>query len=1202
MLARCVQTALTHVDGGSALETVVRRQSLGIRRESSNESSALCALEALDGMLRRADDDGATAAVWRRLMAAARSASRKKDDRLWNRVGALAQWLLGRPEGNPLAGILANGDPDDDEDRRLWTRLAAAETLRRACAVKGDGVPAALAAVGAVGALDALIPLISGTEATRVATAAAKAVHAVVYALALGAALEGDEEEGDSDDDDATRSKRIRPKVAGLCRNAVWGSKLAFVVALNAARTWHRSSRHRGPYVLAIDDLRIEVGADAMNSNTGEYDNAGASAAQARKTSTVAKAWTGRDELLKIADTADRDGDLVTAAQCRAQAQQALDSGLNRLIWLIRTTPPSELHREWDDNKDGAATTALETITAELGAVLTDPRLNPDSSSETSRQFVADESDDSDDDDQAKGRDELRRIVEKRSIAADVKRLTARRLCLMIGQLKTKRLDEILAKKPDLQRSLHESTTALLKVAKGRESKRKSSSTAAIDAAHTAAASLAASALRRILESVLALEDGRAAGFASPLLALLDGDDGDGASAAVGELVAPVAVRKDGVGVLRDVLGRVDTGSLSALGVLEAILALAKASPPDTRRRVRKETSEFLVALLRRGSLPAVFLERCADLGRFLDVDVVVLAVKALAKFQGDSRVYLEALLGAAVTEGPNAALLVETLGAALRDVLPDDSPAAEEDELTLAPFVLRVLERAPAWITKIATAGGDRWATCARSVAQRVATAAKDPITLRLWGGVVDALDSVVLVGALGAILRALDRLPKPNDTLLFERLAPFLALKRIPAMLFTDLDTKTDLVLDDDDLDDEAERTTGTAVVDRLAGVCRLHAYDGNEHKTVATLAAECLGRLPSRIAVDAGQALDAFLKSPSKPLADRARVAVYALCHAASVHGSRTSFGAVFRTLATPGTDDLLAEVQRGCAHALAMLAGADAVNKASQTPVVVVKEEEEEEEEPSQRQRPLIVEVTDDDLEKKKTKPKGPLLDVAGLLTQVGGLKTQRDELRRRFAAVLDDDADETTEVVMKALADEDAGLSDDYGALRVGGGNAVATAVLQLQEGPPLRLLTDTVGAPALHAAGAVLTTTQKRHRTHLVAASAWLHVVFLSLVRLKAFPRYVAAVDVLGVALTAARHASTSNLPHDVDLRRNGLKILTALLGAVPNAFRDLPPASIPQAANALRGIAELEPNSDLRQLATKVINELDQSVASSAE
>lgn len=73
-------------------------------------------------------------------------------------------------------------------------------------------------------------------------------------------------------------------------------------------------------------------------------------------------------------------------------------------------------------------------------------------------------------------------------------------------------------------------------------------------------------------------------------------------------------------------------------------------------------------------------------------------------------------------------------------------------------------------------------------------------------------------------------------------------------------------------------------------IANACRKRAFSPSEHKTVSTIAAEVLGRLPPSLgAVDAHPALTAFLngleehveEAQKNTLADRARVALYALC---------------------------------------------------------------------------------------------------------------------------------------------------------------------------------------------------------------------------------------------------------------------------------------------------------------------------------
>ena len=65
-----------------------------------------------------------------------------------------------------------------------------------------------------------------------------------------------------------------------------------------------------------------------------------------------------------------------------------------------------------------------------------------------------------------------------------------------------------------------------------------------------------------------------------------------------------------------------------------------------------------------------------------------------------------------------------------------------------------------------------------------------------------------------------------------------------------------------------------------------------------------------------------------------------------------------------------------------------------------------------------------------------------------------------------------------------------------------------------------------------------------------------------------------------------------------VAVRRGGLKLLALLVGVVPNIFEHLPPATSQQLAAALRGVANLEPDRDLRQLAAKLEHALTQARA----
>lgn len=87
------------------------------------------------------------------------------------------------------------------------------------------------------------------------------------------------------------------------------------------------------------------------------------------------------------------------------------------------------------------------------------------------------------------------------------------------------------------------------------------------------------------------------------------------------------------------------------------------------------------------------------------------------------------------------------------------------------------------------------------------------------------------------------------------------------------------------DDELSTE-EETEGDLTLtptERVADLCHKRAFSSFEHKTISTVAAEVLGRLPPKIgAKDAHPALSAFLKKREQTsLADTARVATYALC---------------------------------------------------------------------------------------------------------------------------------------------------------------------------------------------------------------------------------------------------------------------------------------------------------------------------------
>ena len=66
-------------------------------------------------------------------------------------------------------------------------------------------------------------------------------------------------------------------------------------------------------------------------------------------------------------------------------------------------------------------------------------------------------------------------------------------------------------------------------------------------------------------------------------------------------------------------------------------------------------------------------------------------------------------------------------------------------------------------------------------------------------------------------------------------------------------------------------------------------------NEHKAVKTIAAEVLGRLPPSYTARAAQDIFKYVETPSAETADAARAALYAVCHAATVHGASATLAA-------------------------------------------------------------------------------------------------------------------------------------------------------------------------------------------------------------------------------------------------------------------------------------------------------------------
>lgn len=718
-----------------------------------------------------------------------------------------------------------------------------------------DVAPGAMAALGASQVAMALVEACGGlnpssSSPSRAAVSASRAIHEVTHALARADAwvsvTSTEEDEVDSDDEKEIRESRAKSALGARCRRALWRLRSPLAAAYRVEIQWYsEASSHRGPFVAAIADLKDEIGGDALSLATGEYDAPGAAAAAARQRSTVARGCEGVAETLHVADLAERDGDDERAAKARKAASAALTSSSVRFAWLVRTAPPSEIAREWEGNKDASAVAALEEMARYMAGVA-------DKNSVEER----DEEEDSDDDGEA--REYFRKKAEKRATMADVRRVTVRRFCLLLGQIKRKRLDSVFTQRRELLQSLHNSSSTLLR-AKAKKvpgaGENHSNETVFLANEVAATASMAAIATRRLLENVLGSrqDSEQAAQLAAPLLSLLDSGERDSASSVVCELVAPLALL-DG-SVLSDVLGRIaHDRSESSLDAIRSILLHAavdeRSASPDqveSRRRVRKRIAEDLVAWLVVGPKDpkaALMAEGIGNLFGKLDADVVVpLVCSRLCDLEGTARpagddegsddagtkpgsfnpsnacrIALENALGTCIAENRDSATAVDLLACALRETRPGaskpqsttplDSPGsianataspestpAGDDGVILASWVERVLDRVPNWIVKIAALGGDRWVRTAESTARSASTHSKDAISLRIWGGVCDSLSEEY------ATFRSFRRITKimhsqgdlvsleqaGDENLLFERLAPLLALKRVPAQLWT-------------------------------------------------------------------------------------------------------------------------------------------------------------------------------------------------------------------------------------------------------------------------------------------------------------------------------------------------------------------------------------------------------------------------------
>lgn len=719
-------------------------------------------------------------------------------------------------------------------------------------------------------------------EPTRAAVAAARALHELCHALGRAAswatAATAAEYEDDSDDEDEARAAKSRALLGRKCREILWRLRAPLAATLRVQIRWYSAaSSHRGPFVAALADFRAEIGGDALSLASGEYDAPGAAAAAARQQSTVARGCEGVAETLYAAEVAERDGDDERAARSRSAVSAAIEASATRFAWLVRVMPPSELTRDWQPgNKDSEAAAALEEHAHYLAAV-TSAQNNQDYGEEDS-------------DDDVDGREYFRSITEKRATAADTRRAITRRFCLLLGQIKRKRVGAIFARRPDLVQRLNDSCSALLRTPAAKvpensvpnsESRysdemnhRKRTDNASVSerenflaAVTSATASMAAIATRRLLENAVVNNSNRerVSELAAPLLILLD-DSRDAASSTVSELIAPLALLEGGSSVLTDVLTRATSHrSLPNLDAVRTILEHAavadrsavdatEAGRKETRRKVRKEIAETLISWLATGpragdTASALISEQMGKLFGRLDADIVVpLACARLrdlsardddipsssqgAKKQNDDpqfcRMALEGALGTCISEGQAPAIAIDHLAHALRNLRIDgvkpskrqtsvggaetyksassptqgNSPALRshapdkqrkfDEGIILQPWVERVLDRVPAWMVKVAMSGADRWIRTAENAAHRAATHAKDAIALRIWGAVADTLaDDEACFRALRRIALIMARQvdvasDNGKEVLLFERLAPLLALKRVPAHIW--------------------------------------------------------------------------------------------------------------------------------------------------------------------------------------------------------------------------------------------------------------------------------------------------------------------------------------------------------------------------------------------------------------------------------
>ena len=1108
MLAHVVDAALKHARDA---DRAARRGPAPYPRKSTSK------VAALDALLIRAeadenDDAAALTRVFQLISDAAAKAAKHKDPKASRRCGFLVRWLLRRGEAglrsHAASPALTESVARTSDDAAKWRATGVCEAMANACRVRaGNGVEDAGGVVSAVALHHvgpALADIVSNAEApTRLSDAAARAFHELAHALARGAEWTAAPwREADSDDDDADGEidESVLPNLYGRCRAALLTLLPCIARTVHGEAGWHAgTSAHRASYAGALRDLLAELGADAA----GRLDAGGATSARARQRSPIQSALaSGREATGALMDY-ERDGrdtrELVKAAT------SAKNAAVLRLAWVLRAAPPAMLFVEKEALARTVADVAQELQHAAQAHVASD--------------------DDSDDD----GFDPERAKTmerEARCGRADLKRAACRRACLVLGQVKAKRLDALLASRPEVHGALQSACALLL-----RGDPDKGEEDAFADTCDVATSSLAASLLKRSFEGALLKDDADCGDLAAPLLNILDAGErpDDPAAAAVGALLAPLALR-EGSPVLDSLLARCG-GNGGGLTALESILDAARK---EGRRDVGADAADALCREVS-SSNDAHQRDRAGRLFAKIDADVALPRLRAALKAATSepAKASLEASFGACVCGADDADAALAFLGQCLKG---DASPA--EGEIDLDPWADRVLHSSPLWVGRIAAKGGARWTACAVGCAAR-ACAPKDAAALRLWGCVSDVIQDEETARACAAAIVA----AATSDDL-FARLAPLLAMKRAPAPFWQ--------------------------LCDAEPAFPRLRGMLNDEHKAVKTVAAEVLGRLPPLYAARAAQDIFQYISAPAPDTADAARAALYAVCHAATVHGASAVLAArppVLEPLLTllhyvPNDPDgkRAAEAQRGAAHALAMLLGAESAHRATHAPPEV---------------RQLVVEVGD-------APPAVPA------------------PLARLVAACGDPYGTDAVAAAVGAFA-LSRGLGEDVvtalrrrdgcGVLRVACANAVATAARQLTDGKALNALGEVLanvcirhGCPRDPPAGS----TPAQAAVATVTRAAWLQALFVIVFRTKRVPSSVAAADVFGVAMEAARFAG------DATVRRGGLTLLATLVGVDSELWTKLPPASAAQARNALRAVAAADPEKELRALASELSKAVD--------